>query len=128
MMEISPWNINDRKINIALVGCGRISKNHFQAIDQHQDRLTLTSVCDNDPEALSAAVAQYRVDGYDTIDKLLITSNADIVALCTPSGLHSAQAIKIAKSGRHVLTEKPMATRWQDGLKMVKACDESGVR
>ena len=33
-----------------------------------------------------------------------------------------------AKAGKHVMTEKPMATRWQDGLRMVKACDDAGVR
>jgi UDP-N-acetyl-2-amino-2-deoxyglucuronate dehydrogenase len=34
----------------------------------------------------------------------------------------------VARSGRDVMTEKPMATRWQDGLQMVRACDEAGVR
>jgi UDP-N-acetyl-2-amino-2-deoxyglucuronate dehydrogenase len=49
------------------------------------------------------------------------------VALCTPSGLHPEQAIQVARAGRHVMTEKPMATRWNDGLQMVRACDEAGV-
>ena len=48
--------------------------------------------------------------------------------ITTPSGLHADQAVAIAQTGRHVMTEKPMATRWQDGLRMVKACDEAGVR
>jgi UDP-N-acetyl-2-amino-2-deoxyglucuronate dehydrogenase len=50
-----------------------------------------------------------------------------VVALCTPSGLHPSQAILAARSGRHVITEKPMATRWGDGLRMVRECDEAGV-
>ena len=37
------------------------------------------------------------------------------------------QAIEAARAGRHVMTEKPMATRWTDGLRMVRACDEAGV-
>jgi UDP-N-acetyl-2-amino-2-deoxyglucuronate dehydrogenase len=41
--------------------------------------------------------------------------------------LHSQQTIKVAQRGWHVLTEKPMATRWVDGLEMVRACDEAGV-
>ena len=48
--------------------------------------------------------------------------------LATPSGLHPEQAIEVARAGRHVMTEKPMATRWQDGLAMVRACDDAGVR
>ncbi|WP_133126944.1 Gfo/Idh/MocA family protein [Legionella nagasakiensis] len=127
-MNKSPWFIQDRKINIALVGCGRISKNHLQAIQQHQDRLTLTAVCDTNEEAMLAASQEYGVDGYNNIGDLLKHCNADIVSLCTPSGIHPIQAIKVAQSGRHVITEKPMATRWQDGLQMVRACDEAGVR
>jgi len=127
-MNKAPKIISDRKINIALVGCGRIAKNHFQAIEQHKDHLTLTAVCDTDPAALNEAVQKYGVDGYKTLGDLLQHSNADLVCICTPSGQHPEQAIKIAKSGRHVLTEKPMATRWQDGLRMVKACDEADVR
>jgi UDP-N-acetyl-2-amino-2-deoxyglucuronate dehydrogenase len=38
------------------------------------------------------------------------------------------QTMAIAQAGRHVITEKPMATRWNDGIKMVRACDEAGVR
>ena len=128
MSSTTPWVINDRKINIALVGCGRIAKNHLQAIEQHQDRLTLTAVCDTDDTAMRAASEQYSVDGYNNIDDMLRHANADIVSLCTPSGLHPIQAVSVAQSGRHVLTEKPMATRWQEGLRMVQACDSAGVR
>ncbi|KTC95696.1 Gfo/Idh/MocA family protein [Legionella erythra] len=127
-MKKAPWNITDRKINIALVGCGRISRNHLQSIAEHRDRLNLTAVCDIDSEALQKATNEYGVEGYRSLEELLQHTNADIVSLCTPSGLHPSQAIQIARSGRHVLTEKPMATRWQDGLRMVNACDEAGVR
>tara|TARA_Y100000588_G_C14082204_1_gene850682 strand:- start:71 stop:1132 length:1062 start_codon:yes stop_codon:yes gene_type:complete len=127
-MTNTPWFIKDRKINIALVGCGRIANNHLKAIKQHQDRLNLTALCDTNPEALAKSVEEYNVDGYDNLDALLQHSNADIVTLCTPSGLHPRQTVKIAQSGRHVITEKPMATRWHDGVRMVNACDEAGVR
>lgn len=124
----TPWIISDRPINIALVGCGRIAKNHLQAIASHNDRLRLTAVCDIDEKARQAASAEYGVDAYSNLKEMLRYVNADIVSLCTPSGLHPKQAIAIAQSGRHVLSEKPMATRWQDGLAMVKACDEADVR
>jgi len=59
---------------------------------------------------------------------MLGETKADIVVLATPSGLHPEQAIECAHAGFHVMTEKPMATRWQDGLRMVRACDEVPVR
>lgn len=127
-MSTAPWHIQDRPIRIALVGCGRIAKNHLQAISQFKDDLELVGICDTDAEALNKAVAEYGVEGYNHLDDLLKYTDADIITLCTPSGLHPNQAIKIAQSGRHVLTEKPMATRWQDGVDMVKACDLAGVR
>jgi UDP-N-acetyl-2-amino-2-deoxyglucuronate dehydrogenase len=59
--------------------------------------------------------------------ELLEVEQVDVVALCTPSGLHAEQAKIAAKYGVNVITEKPMATRWQDGVSMVKACDQAGV-
>ncbi len=120
--------IEGRKIKIALVGCGRISKNHFDAIKQHRNNLELVSVCDNDPQALSDAVENTKVEGFNRLSKLLEKSDADVITLCTPSGLHAEQAAMIANSGIHVITEKPMATRWDDGKNMVSVCDRAYVR
>jgi UDP-N-acetyl-2-amino-2-deoxyglucuronate dehydrogenase len=122
-----PNPITDRKIRIAVVGCGRISKNHFGAIERHADDLELVAVCDSNPATLNAHTDTYRVPGYAHLSDLLTQAQPDLVALCTPSGLHPDQAIATARHGVHVMTEKPMATRWQDGVQMVKACDEAGV-
>jgi UDP-N-acetyl-2-amino-2-deoxyglucuronate dehydrogenase len=62
------------------------------------------------------------------MEDMLKKEALDLVALCTPSGLHPEQAILAARQGVHVVTEKPMATRWNDGVRMVRACDEAGVR
>ena len=117
-----------RKIRIAVVGCGRISKNHFGAIDVHSDQLELAAICDTDPATLARHAEEYQVPAFSSLDSLLAKADCDLVSLCTPSGLHAQQAMTIARSGRHVMTEKPMATRWKDGLAMVQTCDEAGVR
>jgi UDP-N-acetyl-2-amino-2-deoxyglucuronate dehydrogenase len=120
--------IADRKIRFAVVGCGRISKNHFGALKQHAERAELVGVCDIDPNALAAAVRQTGAKPYPSLTNLLVDSNADVIVLSTPSGLHCSETIQIAEKRRHVMTEKPMATRWHDGVKMVEACDRAGVR
>lgn len=117
-----------RKIKIAIVGCGRISKNHFGSIEQHSDNLELVAVCDTDPVVLKEHTDKYQVNGYLQLEDLLKSEQPDLVALCTPSGIHPDQATLAAAHGVNVLTEKPMATRWHDGLRMVKACDDAGVR
>ena len=120
--------IQDRKIRFALVGCGRIAANHFAAIQQHGDHAELVAVCDVAPAALDAAAALTGAKPYRSMASMLKETDVDAVILTTPSGLHSEQAIEIAATGRHVVTEKPLATRWHDGLKMVKACDDASVR
>ena len=120
--------ITDRKIRFALVGCGRIAENHFAALKHHADRAELVSVCDINPIALEAATKLTGAKPFSSLNSMLADTTADIVVLTTPSGLHPEQAIEVAASGRHVMTEKPMATRWQDGLRMVKACDDTNVR
>jgi UDP-N-acetyl-2-amino-2-deoxyglucuronate dehydrogenase len=120
--------INGRQIKVAVVGCGRISANHFGAIDAHKNDLELVAVVDSDAAALAAAAEKYQARPFASITDLLADSDADAVVLCTPSGMHSAQAIEAARAGRHVITEKPMATRWSDGVAMVRECDQAGVK
>jgi UDP-N-acetyl-2-amino-2-deoxyglucuronate dehydrogenase len=137
--------ITDRRIRIALVGCGRISGNHIRAIAQHHDRAELVAICDTQPERLllaqqlitevaaehpgaSSSPAQF--SNYSLLLEAARSNSLsiDLVVLATPSGLHPGQVIAAAEVGLHVCTEKPMATRWADGVAMVKACDQAGVR
>ncbi len=120
--------ITDRPIRAAVIGCGRISANHLGAIAKHAGRMELAAVCDTDPPALERAVAATGARGFGHLGEVLEAKIADVAVLCTPSGLHSTQAIEAAAAGCHVITEKPMATRWADGLEMVRACDAAGVR
>ncbi|MDT0633944.1 Gfo/Idh/MocA family oxidoreductase [Spectribacter hydrogenoxidans] len=120
--------ITGRKVRFAVVGCGRIAANHFGAFEQHADRCEVVDVCDVDPAALKEAVERTGAQGHQRLDRMLAATSADCVVLTTPSGLHPTQATAVARSGRHVVTEKPMATRWKDGLSMVEACDQAGVR
>jgi len=120
-------NIKDRKIKMALVGCGRISNKHFEAIEKHKDDIELVAVCDSNKDLANQFEQKFKIPAYQRLEKLLSKEDLDLVSLCTPSGLHSKQTILCAEKGVHVMTEKPMATRWKDGLRMVRACDSAGV-
>jgi UDP-N-acetyl-2-amino-2-deoxyglucuronate dehydrogenase len=127
-MRHYPAPILDRRIRFALVGCGRIANNHFDALRQHHERAELVGVCDVDPRALDRAVGATGAKPYASLDRMLRECDADVFIVTTPSGLHPEQAVQIAQAGRHVITEKPMATRWADGKRMVAAADAAGVR
>lgn len=138
-------SIVGHKIRIALVGCGRISRNHIRAIALHHDRSELVAICDTQvsrleqgQQLIEEAALEYpesatkpaKFSAYSELLQAVHSGSirVDMVVLCTPSGLHPSQAIAAAKLGLHVCTEKPMATRWADGVAMVKACDDAGVR
>ena len=120
--------VTDRKVRIAIVGCGRISRNHFGSIEKHADNIELAAVCDINPQVLNEHAQKYAVPAYRSMEEMLKSELVDLVALCTPSGMHAYQAELAARYGVHVMTEKPMATRWQDGVRMVRACDKANVR
>lgn len=137
--------ISSRLIRIALVGCGRISRNHIQAIALHNERAELVALCDTHQDRLDnaqqlvskvgqenpvAAKCPKQFIGYENLLSAVKLGqiHVDLVVLTTPSGLHPAQAIAAAEIGINVCTEKPMATSWEDGIAMVKACDNAGVR
>ncbi|MFO1201004.1 MAG: Gfo/Idh/MocA family oxidoreductase [Burkholderiaceae bacterium] len=120
--------VTGRKVRFAVIGCGRIAQNHFEAIARHSERAELAAVCDTDPAALAASTAKTGAEGHASLTGLLSAVRADCIVLATPSGLHPRQTIEAARAGFDVMTEKPMATRWHDGLAMVRACDEAGVR
>ena len=131
-MHVPHAPVVDRKLRFALAGCGRIAMNHWEAICQHADNALLVAACDPNPAALDAMVARSGATGFASYAQMLACvaslGGIDCVVLTTPSGLHPQQTIDAAKAGLHVMTEKPMATRWADGLAMVRACDEAGVR
>jgi UDP-N-acetyl-2-amino-2-deoxyglucuronate dehydrogenase len=120
--------ITDRKIRLAVAGCGRISANHFNSVAKFGSDLELVAVCDRSLPVMEEHAKRLGVPGYLQLEEMIREARPDVVALCTPSGIHPEQTVLAAGMGVHVMTEKPMATRWQDGVRMVKACDEARVR
>ena len=118
---------SEKKFRVALIGCGRISKNHFEAIDQI-DGLELVAVCDSDAERAAQAGTQWDVQHYTSYEKMLKDAKADIITIATPSGLHAEQGIAAANAGKHVVMEKPMAISLTGADALVHACDKAGVQ
>ena len=83
--------IQGKKIRMAIIGCGRISKNHFDSIEKHQNNIELISICDIQKEILNKYKTKFNVKGYLDLEDMLENENLDLVSLCTPSGLHANQ-------------------------------------
>ena len=115
------------EFHVALVGCGRISRNHFDAL-RKVDGLKLTAVADSDEERARAAGEEQGVPWYSGYAEMLRKAECDVVTIATPSGVHSAQGIEAAAAGKHVITEKPMAITLEQADALVAATDKAGVR
>ncbi len=110
-------------VSFALIGCGKIGSRHAQ----HIHRLAhLVAVCDTDIAKAKAIAEQYGAVSYSSIESLLLNTCPDVVAVCTPNGLHATHAIASLKAGCHVVCEKPMAIRSEDGLAMIRVSEETG--
>lgn len=124
----APMLITDRKIRVAVIGCGRVANFHFDAIAKHPNDLELVAICDQVEPALKAACDKTGAEAFTNIHELLAREDLDVVTLCTPSGMHPRQAVEAMRAGKHVVTEKPMATHFNDASDMVKVADDEEVR
>jgi UDP-N-acetyl-2-amino-2-deoxyglucuronate dehydrogenase len=66
------------------------------------------------------------VPSFSSLDAMLAGADLDIVAVCTPSGLHPEHGIAAAKAGKHVVSEKPMALSIEGADALIAACERAG--
>jgi UDP-N-acetyl-2-amino-2-deoxyglucuronate dehydrogenase len=115
-------------IRIALVGCGRIAQRHADLLGTGQIAgATLAAVCDVRAERAQSFAARYGVPGFSSLAEMLEMRGIDVVAVLTPSGMHAEHTIAAARSGRHVVVEKPMALTLEDADAMLRECEAAGV-
>jgi len=113
-------------INFAIIGCGRIAQRHAEHIN-NQGRLIAT--CDIDKTKADQLAEKHQAQAFYDIDEMLAANlSIDVVAVCSPNGLHAEHAIKALKAGYHVLCEKPMAIRVSDCGDMIQAAEKSNKR
>lgn len=117
-----------RILNFALVGCGRISGKHADAITNHLENAKLVAVCDNQQDRAEKVGAQWGVNYYLDYHEMMEKEDIDVVCILTPSGLHAEHTIDLAQYGAHIVVEKPMALRLNDADRMIKVCDKNRVR
>ena len=116
-------------MNVALVGCGRISPKHVAAIEAHPD-LELLTACDIESSPRDKYINQTTSNNLwnDYGSMLRAVREIDIVSICTPSDLHAEMAIKAARAGKHVLIEKPIALSGVEAKRVIQACKENNVK
>lgn len=115
-----------KDLNFAIIGCGRIGTRHAEHIKNNGN---LVAVCDIVQDKANALSEKYGASAYNSISDLLDKeSSVDLVAICTPNGLHAEHSIEALSKGYHVLCEKPMAISVHDCGEMIKTAESSNRR
>ncbi len=111
------------KVTFGLIGCGRIAERHAEHI---HERGTLIAVCDIDKIKADALAARHHARAYYSVDDMLKKEKGiQVIAVCTPNGLHATHAIQSLNAGSHVLCEKPLALTSEDCRAMIKAAENN---
>lgn len=115
-------------LNFAILGCGRISRKHIDAIEK-ANGARLVAVCDTDAKRASSVAQKLGIPSFTDLDDMMrAVPEIDVVNVLTPTGYHAEHAVRVAGYKKHVVVEKPMALRLEDADEMILACDRAGVR
>src|SRR5215813_9366259 len=124
---------NGRKLGVALLGLGRYSTGQLGPALRETKLCYLAGVVTGHPEKAEKWTKDYGLDpknvyNYETFDRIADNKEIDIVYVVTPPALHPEFVIRAAKAGKHVISEKPMATSVADCDRMIAACKAAKVQ
>ncbi|NPV85786.1 MAG: Gfo/Idh/MocA family oxidoreductase [Anaerolineae bacterium] len=112
-------------INVAFVGCGRISDLHQLGYQGREDARIL-AVCDTDLRRAKQKASAWQVPKvYQHFEDVLGDAEIDLVELLVPHHLHCHMTIQALRAGKHVSLQKPMALTLQEADEMIAAAEES---
>jgi predicted dehydrogenase len=119
-------------LRIAIMGLGSYASRVAEAMKDCK-KAKLAGVISGTPAKIKDWQARYNIPekncyNYENFDTIKNNPDIDAVYIITPNGLHHQQAIRVARAGKHVICEKPMAINAQEGQEMVDACKKAGVQ
>lgn len=119
--------MQNKELSFAIVGCGRIGRRHAGHVVKFGK---LAAVCDVDASAAKEVAEEYGATAYTNLTQMLEAQagQVDVVAICSPNGLHAEQSIESFAHGMHVICEKPMALSVADCGEMIKAAERANRR
>jgi UDP-N-acetyl-2-amino-2-deoxyglucuronate dehydrogenase len=116
-------------LNVVLIGCGRIAKRHSDLLGKGQIKgAKLVAICDTNITKANIVSDKYNVPAYIDMDEMMQKEQVNIAVVLTPSGLHAKHVINLAKYGKDIMVEKPMALTLDDVDAMIESCDRNNCR
>jgi UDP-N-acetyl-2-amino-2-deoxyglucuronate dehydrogenase len=118
----------NEEIRFAIIGCGRISGKHGSAVASLADQgARFVAACDMVESRAHHFVEEFGGTAYTDYHEMIARNDIDIVSICLPSGMHSAVGQEVARAGKHVLVEKPIALNLVDADALIKTCENEHI-
>ncbi len=122
-----------RRLGVALLGLGSYASGQLGPALRETRNCYLAGIVTGTPEKAERWAADYNlkpqnVYNYENFDKIVDNPEIDIVYVVTPPALHPDFTLRAAKAGKHVISEKPMATSVADCDRMIAACQAAKVK
>lgn len=119
-------------LRVAIMGLGSYGTRVAEAMRDCK-RAKLVGVISGTPAKVKTWQSKYGIPekncyNYENFDRIKDNPDIDAVYIITPNGLHKEEAIRVAKAGKHVISEKPMAINAAEGQEMVDACKKADVK
>ncbi|MDF1536944.1 MAG: Gfo/Idh/MocA family oxidoreductase, partial [bacterium] len=117
-------------LNFAILGCGRIAKKHAEILaGGYVNGGRLAAVCDIKEDRARMYGENYGVPYFTDMHQMMESvKEIDVVNILTESGAHADNVVDLSLYGKHLVVEKPMALTVSDADRMIRACDQAGVR
>lgn len=119
------------KVKVLLIGAAFSADLHMDGYSRCTDIAEIVAVCDKDLSRVDSLAARYglkNIKKYDNFEHAIEETDCDLVDICLPNFLHHDVALAAFKKGRHVISEKPLATTVQDAEEMVEAAKKAGKK
>jgi predicted dehydrogenase len=113
-------------MRIAIVGCGFVADYYIKTLSLHS-QLELMGVMDRDSERSSNFASYHSVPIYNSLEELLADPKVDIVANLTNPHSHYSVSKAALEAGKHVYSEKPLATDFEQAKELVELAEEKGL-
>lgn len=119
--------MSERQVKVGVVGCGVVASAYY--LPFLMDHADLVAVCDrNEDRARHCARLFGAKEVYSDFNEMIDRADIEAVWILTGPGTHKPFAIAAVQAGKHVLLQKPMATRKQDCDAIVTAVKSAGVK
>lgn len=117
------------KTKVAILGSGFIASIHMESYERFVPDAQVVAVYARSAEKARSFAEQHGIAQYYTdIDEIIDKSGCDVVDICLPNYVHYEPCIKAAKSGKHVIVEKPIALTLEQADEMIAACKSAGKK